>query len=192
MWTTAASGADPSQSVYPFISYFDVAARFAAGADGSALDELRRTWGWMLRPRPARSGTTWEAMGAGGSIDGYQRAASSLASGWSSGALPALTNEVLGVRPTGPGFSTFDALPHPGDLAWAQGRVPTPAGAITFGFKRVAGGYVLRLDAPAALVARVGAPVPSPRVFVDGKPVAPAADGTVSLRGSHVIEVLRR
>ena len=44
----------------------------------------------------------------------------------------------------------------------------------------------------AALVARVGAPVPSPRVFVDGKPVAPAADGTVSLRGSHVIEVLRR
>ena len=191
VWTSAASGAEPSQSVYPFISYFDVAARFAAGADGSALDELRRTWGWMLRPTQARTGTAWEAIGAGGSIDGYERAASSLASGWSTGALPALTNDVLGVRPTGPGFSTFDALPHPGGLAWAQGRVPTPAGAITFGFKRVAGGYVLRLEAPAALVARVGAPVPSPRLFVDGRPVAAAADGTVSLRGSHVIEVLR-
>jgi len=190
VWTSAASGADPSQSVYPFIAYFDVAARFAAGADGSALDELRRAWGWMLSPTPARTGTNWEAIGAQGSIDGYQHAASSLASGWSTGALPALTNEVLGVRPTGPGFSTFDAIPHPSGLAWAQGRVPTPGGAITFGFKRIVGGYVLRLEAPPALLARVGVPVPSPRVLVDGRPVAPAADGTVSLRGSHVVEVL--
>jgi Bacterial alpha-L-rhamnosidase 6 hairpin glycosidase domain/Bacterial alpha-L-rhamnosidase C-terminal domain len=190
VWTSAASGADPSQSVYPFMTYFDVAARFAAGADGSALDELRRTWGWMLSLTLSRTGTNWEAIGAQGSIDGYQRAASSLASGWSTGALPALTNDVLGIRPTGPGFATFDAIPHPSGLAWAQGRVPTPAGAITFGFKRIAGGYVLRLDAPPALVARVGVPFPSPRVFVDGRLVAPAADGTVSLRGSHVVEVL--
>src|SRR5207248_9948481 len=151
---------------------------------------LRGAGGWTHRPAAAGSGTAWEAIGADGSIDGYERAASSLASGWSTGALPALTNDVLGVRPTGPGFSTFDALPHPGGLAWAQGRVPTPAGAITFGFKRVPGGYVLRLEAPVALVARVGAAVTSPRVLVDGKPAAAAADGTVSLRGSHVVTVL--
>jgi hypothetical protein len=190
-WSSAASGADPSQTVYPFISYFDVAARFAVGADASALDELRRTWGWMLAANHATASTDWEAIGAGGSIDGYQRAASSLASGWSTGALPALTNDVLGVRPTGPGFSTFDALPHPGGVAWAQGSVPTPAGAISFGFKRIAGGFVLRLEAPASLLARVGAPVRRPQVFVDGRRVAPAADGTVSLRGSHLVEVLR-
>jgi hypothetical protein len=190
-WSIAASGADPTQTVYPFISYFDVAARFAVGADASALDELRRTWGWMLAANHATTSTDWEAIGAGGSIDGYERAASSLASGWSTGALPALTNDVLGVRPTGPGFSTFDAIPHPGGVAWAQGGVPTPAGAISFGFKRIAGGFVLRLEAPASLLARVGAPVQRPQVFVDGRRVALAADGTVSLRGSHVVEVLR-
>ena len=98
----------------------------------------------MLQPTQARTGTAWEAIGGGGSIDGYERAASSLASGWSTGALPALTNDVLGVRPTGPGFSTFDALPHPAGLAWAQGRVPTPAGAITFGFTSSSFGHHIR------------------------------------------------
>jgi len=199
-WGNAVADADvwrggiatPSQTVYPFVSYFDVGARFATGDDASALDELRRTWAWMQSPAHATTGTDWEAIGAGGSIDGYQRAASSLASGWSTGALPLLTSDVLGVRPTSPGFSTFDAVAHPAGLAWAQGRVPTPAGAITFGFKRVRGGYVLRLQAPPSLLARVGAPVASPRVLVDGKPVAAAPDGTVSLRGSHVIEVLQQ
>ena len=192
VWEAAASGASPTQAVYPFISYFDVEARFAAGQDASALDELRRTWGWMLSPAHATTSTDWEAIGAGGTIDGYERAASSLASGWSTGAEPALTNDVLGIRPTGPGFATFDARPHPSGLSWAQGRIPTPAGAITFGFKRLARGFELRLQAPRSLLARVGAPVSDARILVDGKPVVPATDGTVSLRGSHVVDVLRR
>jgi hypothetical protein len=69
--------------------------------------------------------------------------------------------------------------------------VPTPAGAITFGFRRIPGGYLLRLEAPPGLAARVGAPVANPRITVDGKPVTPASDGTVVLNGSHVVEVLR-
>ena len=189
-WSAAPCNNVPSQCVFPFISYFDLEARFAAGADASALDELRRTWGWMLSPAAGTSGTDWEAIGAGGSVDGYERAASSLAAGWSTGALPALTNDVLGIRPTGSGFSTFDAIPHPSGLAWAQGGVPTPAGPITFGFRRIAGGYVLRLEAPSRLVARVGVPVPNPDVLVDGKPAATSSDGTLLLRGSHVIEVV--
>jgi hypothetical protein len=188
-WSSAPCNNLASQCVFPFISYFDLEARYAAGADASALDELRRTWGWMLSPAAGTTGTDWEAIGAGGSIDGYERAASSLAAGWSTGALPVLTNDVLGIRPTGAGFSTFDAIPHPSGLAWAQGSVPTPAGPITFGFRRVSGGYVLRLQAPPHLAARVGAPVANPRFLVDGKPVTPAADGTVTLHGSHVIEV---
>jgi hypothetical protein len=190
-WSSAPCNNLAAQCVFPFISYFDLEARYAVGADASALDELRRTWGWMLSAAAGTTGTDWEAIGAGGSIDGYERAASSLAAGWSTGALPVLTNEVLGIRPTGPAFSTFDAIPHASRLAWAQGSVPTPAGAITFGFKRISGGYLLRLEAPSGLVARVGAPVSNPRVLVDGTPVTPASDGTVVLHGSHRIEVLR-
>jgi hypothetical protein len=189
-WSSAPCNNLSSQCVFPFISYFDLEARYARGADASALDELRRTWGWMLSPTAGTTGTDWEAIGAGGSIDGYERAASSLAAGWSTGALPALTNDVLGIRPTGPGFSTFDAIPHPSGVAWAQGSLPTPAGAITFGFKRIRAGYLLRLEAPPRLAARVGAPVANPRVLVDGKPVVAASDGTVVLHGSHVVEVL--
>ena len=92
--------------------------------------------------------------------------------------------------PTGPGFSTFDAIPHPAGLAWAEGGVPTPVGTIVFAWKRTDGGFVLQLRAPKGLVARVGAPVAQPRVVVDGKAVNPAADGTVTVSGSHTIEVL--
>jgi hypothetical protein len=193
-WATPAWGMSPSQRVYPFISYFDVLARFQTGEDTSALEELSRTWGWMLGPTHQTTGTTWEAIGAGGNIDGYQQAFTSMASGWSTGAAPALTNEALGVRPTGPAFSTFDAIPHPGDLSWAQGSVPTPSGSIMFGWKAIKGGYLLKLVAPKSLVGRVGAPGGSgARVYVDGKRTADAvvgSDAVVSLHGSHVIEVL--
>jgi hypothetical protein len=192
-WATPAWGTLPSQRVYPFMSYFDVSARFQAGEDASALDELRRTWGWMLGPTHQTTGTTWEAIGSGGTIDGYMMAFTSMASGWSTGAAPALTNDALGVVPTGPGFSTFDAIPHPGGLAWAQGGVPTPAGLVTFGWKRVGAGYLLRLQAPPSLLARVGAPAPAgATVLVDGKPVAgtvSGADVVVSLRGSHTVQI---
>ncbi len=193
-WATPAWGTSPSQRVYPYISYFDVLARFQSGEDASALEELSRTWSWMLGPSHQTTDTTWEAIGAGGNIDGYEQAFTSMASGWSSGAAPALTNEVLGIRPTGPGFSTFDAIPHPAGLAWAQGRVPTPAGSITFGWKQIKGGYLLKLVAPKSLQARVGAPGGTrARIFVDGKRTADAvigSDAVVSVHGSHVVEVL--
>lgn len=193
-WATPAWGTSPSQRVYPFISYFDVVARFQMNQDKSALDELRRTWGWMLGPTHQTTGTTWEAIGAGGNIDGYEQAFTSMASGWSTGAAPALTNYTLGIRPTGPGFSTFDAIPHPGGLTWAQGSIPTPAGSITFGWKQIKGGYLLKLVAPKSLQARVGAPGgKQARVYVDGNRAPDAVignDAVVTLHGSHVIEVL--
>ena len=106
------------------------------------------------------------------------------------GALPALTNDVLGIRPTGPGFSTFDAIPHPSGLAWAQGSVPTPAGPITFGFKRIA----RRLRAPARGAAasrgagrRAGREPARPRRR-QGCGDRLRRHGV--LRGSHVIEVV--
>ncbi len=187
-------GPSPSQRVYPFISYLYVTAEFANGDDQAALDQIRQTWGWMLDGTNESTGTTWEAIGAGGSIDGYQGPFTSMAHGWSTGATPALTNDALGVTPTGPGFSTFDAIPHPGDLTWAQGGVPTPAGTIEFAWEKEKGGYLLRLVAPTVLHARVGVPAPAnASVLVDGKPVTGTVAGpdiVVSLQGSHTVEIL--
>lgn len=157
---------DASQRVYAFTSYPEVEARFATGRDDQALEQIRRTWGWMLDRDPGN--TFWEGIGPGGSY--YEGAYTSLAHGWSTGALPAMTNYVLGVTPTEPGYARFDAIPHPGDLHWAQGRVPTPHGAIDASWSRGDGEFTSTLTVPAQTSATAGVPAPvRTSVWVDGK-----------------------
>jgi hypothetical protein len=193
VWDDPNWGYGASGRVYPFIAYYDAVARFESNSDDSALSVLRRTWGWMVDPLHDSPGTAWEAIGPYGSIDGYQKQFTSMASGWSTGAAPALTSYVLGLRPTSAGYATFDALPHPGDLAWAQGAVPTPAGLVRFSWRRDGARWRLRLEPPAALRARVGAPAPArAKVTIDGRAArAQAEDGYVfvSLAGDHTVTV---
>jgi len=47
-----------------------------------------------------------------------------------------LSSYVLGIRPTKPGFTEAVFDPHPGDLQWAKGEVPTPHGVIKVEWKR--------------------------------------------------------
>ena len=148
----ASWGDQAQERVYPFVSYFEVLARFAAGDDGGAFDLLRREWGWMVDPARGGPGTTWEALGAYGSIDGYQKRFTSMAHGWSAGAAPALTAYALGIRPTSPGYATFDAAPRVCDLTWAQGVVPTPHGPIRFAWSRPGARLVVPPGTTARLV----------------------------------------
>jgi hypothetical protein len=125
VWDGFPWGFQANQRVYPFMSYFEVLARFQTGLDPSALNLIRREWGYMLANGP-RS-TMWETIApfGGGPLGG------SWDHGWSSGAAPALTNYVLGVQPTSPGFATFTVTPHlDAGVWWARGGVPTPHGTI--------------------------------------------------------------
>ena len=54
----------------------------------------------------------------------------SLAHGWASGATADLSQYVLGVQPSSPGYRAWLVQPHPGSLTWAEGNVPTPLGTI--------------------------------------------------------------
>lgn len=67
-----------------------------------------------------------------------------------SGALVAavLHQEVLGVRPTAPGFRKCVIEPRPGHLTWAKGVVPTPHGDIRVEWKIEQGRMDLRVDLP--------------------------------------------
>ena len=118
--------------VYPFISYFEVLARYAAGADASALELIKREWGFMAQHGPGRCGrrSRDEPAARSTSVPSYDH-------GWSSGAAPALTNYVLGVQPTSPGFATFTVTPHPSGLTSAPGVVPTPHGPIRVSWSTV-------------------------------------------------------
>jgi hypothetical protein len=121
-------GDQAGKRVYPFIGYFELVARYASGLDSSAVALIRREWGYMVRNGP-RS-TMWETIGADGGPPSDQQP--SFDHGWSSGAAPALTQYALGVVPAAPGFGSYVAQPHPADLRWARGVVPTPHGPIKF------------------------------------------------------------
>jgi hypothetical protein len=142
-WDGPAWGYQSNLRVYPFMTYFEVAARFESNDDWRALDLVRREWGYMLANGP---GTMWELIGPYGGQPTDRTP--SFDAGWSSGAAPALTQYVLGVTPTSPGFRTFTVTPHPGDLRFAGGDVPTPYGVIHVSWEQTAEDLLLRVVAP--------------------------------------------
>jgi hypothetical protein len=162
-----------SKRVYAFTSYPELVARFESGLADSALDQIRRTYGWMDRNDP---GTThWEGIGPDGSA--YEGAFTSMAHGWSTGVLPALTNELLGVRPTAPGFANWSVRPHPGSVSWARGQVPTPHGPITADWQHPShGAFTLTVKAPHGTRGSIAVPT-------DGRTVTVHVDGHLAWNG---------
>jgi hypothetical protein len=155
-----------SQRVYAFTSYPEIVARFETGRADSALDQIRRTYGWMDSHDPGV--TNWEGIGPNGSL--YEDAYTSMAHGWSTGVLPALTHQLLGARPTAPGYASWEVRPHPGPLAWAQGRLPTPHGPLDVRWTNQDGTFSLTVRAPRG---------------TSGTVAVPAGDGRVTVRAGH-------
>lgn len=157
-----------------FSGSMEVNAHFAAGgraADQAGVDIIRRQWGYMLdHPQGTRS-TFWESFR--NLEDGCVFCSSyvSLAHAWATGPTPALTNYVLGLRPTSPGGRTFDFVPHTADLRFAQGRLTTTRGAVDASWKVANGTYTARLTAPAGAAGRAGVPTFGTRmkVYLDGR-----------------------
>lgn len=162
-----------SQRVYAFTSYPELLARFRTGRADSALDQIRRTYGWMDRNDPGT--TNWEGIGPDGSA--YEGSYTSMAHGWSTGVLPALTNELLGIRPTAPGFAAWEVRPHPGSVAWARGQVPTPHGPLSADWEHTAKGtFTLTVRAPHGTRGTVAVPT-------DGRGVSVYVDRRLAWSG---------
>ena len=98
---------------------------------------------------------------------------------------------MLGVDPTQAGFARFDVAPHPGDLRWAQGEVPTPHGTIAADWSRdAADAFTLHLTVPRGTVARAKLPTFGREVSVkvDGRRTGSAVvDGLAT--GRHTLTV---
>jgi hypothetical protein len=182
-----------SQRVYAFTSYLDIQARFLNGQTNSAIDEIKRLYGWMAAQDPGT--TDWEGIGAGGSL--YEGGGTSAAHGWSTGVLPALTNDLLGATPTGPGFATWTVQPHPGTVTWAQGQLPTPHGPLGVSWSNgsARGRFSMTVIAPPGTTGDVAVPAngSAVQVRVDGQLVfhkgigrrfgAQQSNGYVTLHG---------
>ncbi|MFE9809759.1 alpha-L-rhamnosidase C-terminal domain-containing protein [Streptomyces sp. NPDC005227] len=135
---------DASQRVYAFTSYPEIVARFESGRAESAVDQIRRTYGWMDSHDPGI--TNWEGIGPGGSL--YEGAYTSMAHGWSTGVLPALTHQLLGARPTSPGYATWEVRPQPAGISWAQGQLPTPHGPLQVSWEATHTAFELTVHVP--------------------------------------------
>jgi alpha-L-rhamnosidase len=182
---------DPYMSRYisPFMSSTELLARLSVGDATGALELMRRTWGQMLAAGP---GTVWESM----QLNGLPRSGGiSLAHGWAGGPVPALSGYVLGIRPTAPGYRHWIVAPEPGDLRFAQGKAPTPHGAIASRWQRGGHSFKLTVVAPKGTSGVVEVPVPrhAHTVAMDGKVVHVKRKGDIArfrkVKGQHTFVV---
>lgn len=164
------------QIIGPFMGSYELWARFAAGDDDGAVDLLDREWGQMPGGDPGN--TLWEVMGPDGTvntpgINGSGDGGTSMAHGWSTGPTSALSQYVLGIAPATAGYATWSVDPHPATLAWAQGSVPTPHGALGVQWRRAAAGHQFILDVtrPAGTAGTITVPLSGAAavVHVNGK-----------------------
>jgi Bacterial alpha-L-rhamnosidase 6 hairpin glycosidase domain/Bacterial alpha-L-rhamnosidase C-terminal domain/F5/8 type C domain len=145
---------DGTQRVYAFTSYPEITARFMTGAAGSAIDEIKRLYGWMASHDPGT--TDWEGIGAGGSM--YEGPYTSAAHGWSTGVVSELTNQLLGAAPATPGYATWTVQPHPGSVRWARSQLPTPHGPLQVSWTNSQNAFQLTVAAPAGTSGTVTLP----------------------------------
>ncbi|MDR3690582.1 MAG: alpha-L-rhamnosidase C-terminal domain-containing protein [Fimbriimonas sp.] len=146
----------------PYYNNYILDAITQSGHMDDAMKFVRTYWGGML----AEGATSWwegydpswpkEHFHAHLQADNGTGYFVSLSHGWSAGPTNWLTERVLGVRPTGGGFRSFDVNPNLGDLAWASGTVPTPSGPIKVRVDRTGSQYRVVVAVPKGLQGRLG------------------------------------
>lgn len=173
--------------ISPYYNNYVIYAMSLAGHNDGALRVVRDYWGGML----AEGATTfWEAYDphwpktdfhANLYADGNHGFFVSLCHGWSSAPTSWLTERVLGVRPTGGGYGTAEIVPDLGDLAWAEGTVPTPRGPLQVRAEKRGPGMALSLTLPPGVRATVR--LSGTALTLNGHSVTPSAasEGRVSL-----------
>ncbi len=179
-----------TQRVYAFTSLFELQGRFLTpGLSESAIEEISRLYGWMATHDPMI--TNWEGIGPGGLL--YEQGYTSMAHGWSTGIVSLMSNYVLGVMPTSPGFATWTLKPIPAGLKWAKGRVGTPRGDIVVYWRSEKNEFRLQVTIPDGTSVEVGIPAQEGgKILVDGEQVEAAYEaGYAELDtlkpGTHIV-----
>lgn len=174
--------------ITPYYNYYVIRAMAKSGHRKDALDWIRKYWGGMLEEGATSMwegyDPSWYKEDFHSSLQADNRSGYfvSLAHGWSTGPTAWLMEEVLGIEPTGSGFSTVDIRPDLLDLSWARGAEPTPHGLLKVDAKKNGQRTSIAIDLPEGVTARVAVPVTSSgaTVAVNGTPgtSSPGEDGT--------------
>jgi len=145
-----------------FNQFFILQAYAQMNKYDDALASIRDLWGGAIN----YGGTTvfevyrpsWNAVvGENGAVPNNQAGYTSLCHPWGAGVAKWLSEEVLGIKPTSPGFASYDILPHLGrTLTTVSGKMPTPLGDISAGYDISSG--ICYLTAPIGSIGRIGIP----------------------------------
>ena len=158
--------ADPAvrRPMAGFMEFYLLQAWLGAGLTVAALDELRSYYGQMLR---SGATTTWELVDRREpGIDHIVPAGRSHCHGWSAGPAHLLPAHILGVTPTAPGYREVALRPDLGDLAWAEGEIPTPHGDIRVSLSGPAAG---EFTLPAGVTGTLHRPGRAPVTLAGGQ-----------------------
>jgi alpha-L-rhamnosidase len=157
--------------ISPYISGYELDARFATNDTADAETLLETVWGHMIAAGPDDTGTMWENVASDGA-PGFG-GSSSLSHGWASMPASALPEYMLGIQPVTAGYATWEVEPHPGDLAWAEGQAPTPYGDIHVSYAGMSGAqqFSMSVTSPSGTTGTIAVPTygaTSPIVEVNG------------------------
>ena len=146
----------------PFCQLFIIQAMARINLYDEAFTSIKDVWGGIIK----LGGTTpWECyrpswnigVGVCDPVPNSQSGITSLCHPWGAGPVKWLNEEVLGIKPTTPGFKTYDVVPHLGrSLTRVAGKTPTPHGEISASFDVNTG--KCKVTAPAGTVGRIGIP----------------------------------
>ena len=181
LWTTPYgpepfTGSTYSSVISPYVTGYEVDASLSANDTADAESLLETVWGDMINPsNPDYTGTMWENISASNGQVGFG-ASSSLAHGWATTPVSALSGYSLGVQPATAGYATWTVEPHPGDLSWAEGSVPTPHGSIAVDWagQSGTGQFSMQVTAPSGTTGTIAVPTygaTDPIITVGGQTV---------------------
>ena len=164
LWTTPYgpepfSGSSYANYVSPYISGYELDARLADDDTADAETLLETVWGHMISAGSSDTGTMWENVSGSTGQPGIG-SDTSLAHGWSTTPVSALSGYVLGVQPATAGYATWTVQPEPGDLTWAEGNVPTPHGSIGVDWagESGVGQFSMQVTAPSGTSGTIAVP----------------------------------
>ncbi len=134
--------------VTPYMRYYELESLCVLDRQADVLPMIKSYWGGMLKAGatsfweeydPKKSGAQHYAM--------YGRPfGKSLCHAWGASPVYLLGRYYLGVKPTSPGYATYDVKPNLGGLQWMEGTVPTARGDISVRVE----GETVRITSPNA------------------------------------------
>ena len=118
--------------VTPYMRYYELESLCFLGRQTNVTKMIKDYWGGMLKLGatsfweefdPSKKGAEHYAM--------YGRPfGKSLCHAWGASPIYLLGRYYLGVKPTAPGFATYEIRPNLGGLKWMEGKIPAPFGVI--------------------------------------------------------------